>query len=82
MVSPDNFKVIVSQKSTTEHYVTASKDFLSQFSKYNLSPEDIVKYSFEFLLDREPNTSILKKFDITLISNYFPDFTKTIKEYF
>lgn len=82
IVSPDNFKVIVSQKSTTEHYVTASKDFLSQFSKYNLSPEDIVKYSFEFLLDREPNTSILKKFDITLISNYFPDFTKTIKEYF
>ena len=82
IVSPDNFKVIVSQNSTTEHYVTASKDFLSQFSKYNLSPEDIVKYSFEFLLDREPNTSILKKFDITLISNYFPDFTKTIKEYF
>ena len=63
IVSPYNFKVIVSQKSTTEHYVTASKDFLSQFSKYNLSPEDIVKYSFEFLLDREPNTSILKKFD-------------------
>ena len=82
IVSPDNFKVIVSQKNTTEHYVTANKDFLSQFSKYNLSPEDIVKYSFEFLLDREPNTSILKKFDITLISNYFPDFTKTIKEYF
>ena len=81
-VSSDNFKVIVSQNSTTEHYVTASKDFLNQFTKYNISPENIVKHSFEFLLDREPNTSILRKFDITVISNYFPEYTETVKEYF
>lgn len=82
IVSPDNFKVVVSKMITTEHHVTASKDFLSQFSKYNISPEKIVKHSFEFLLDREPNTSILRKFDITVISNYFPEYTDTIKEYF
>ena len=81
-VSYDNFKVIVSQNSTTEHDVTASKDFLNQFTKYNISPENIVKHSFEFLLDREPNTSILRKFDITVISNYFPEYTETVKEYF
>ena len=81
-VSSDNFKVIVSQKSTTEHDVTASKDFLNQFTKHNISPENIVKHSFEFLLDREPNTSILRKFDITVISNYFPEYTETVKEYF
>jgi hypothetical protein len=81
-VSSDNFKVIVSQKSITEHDVTASKDFLKQFIKYNISPENIVKHSFEFLLDREPNTSILRKFDITVISNYFPEYTETVKEYF
>lgn len=81
-VSSDNFKVIVSQNSITEHDVTASKDFLNQFTKYNISPENIVKHSFEFLLDREPNTSILKKFDITVISNYFPEYTETVKEYF
>ena len=82
VVSPDNYKIIVSQKSTTEHYVTASRDFLSQFTKYNISPENIVKHSFEFLLDREPNTSILRKFDINVISNYFPEYTETVKEYF
>ena len=81
-VSSDNFKVIVTQNSTTEHDVTASKDFLNQFTKYNISPENFVKHSFEFLLDREPNTSILRKFDITIISNYFPEYTETIKEYF
>ena len=81
-VSSDNFKVIVSQNSTTEHDVTVSKDFLNQFTKYNISPENVVKHSFEFLLDREPNTSILRKFDITVISNYFPEYTETVKEYF
>ena len=80
-VSPDNFKVVVTQKGTTEHHVTASKDFLDQFTKYNISPENIVRHSFEFLLDREPNTSILRKFDITIISNYFPEYTETVKEY-
>lgn len=81
-VSPNNFKVVVTQRSTSEHQVTVSKDFLNQFTKYNISPENIVKHSFEFLLDREPNTSILKEFDITVISNYFPEYTKTVKEYF
>lgn len=81
-VSPNNFKVVVTQRSTSEHHVTVSKDFLNQFTKYNISPENIVKHSFEFLLDREPNTSILKEFDITVISNYFPEYTETVKEYF
>ena len=81
-VSPNNFKVVVTQKITTEHHVTASKDFLNQFTKYNVSPENIVKHSFEFLLDREPNTSILRKFDIAVISNYFPEYTQTVKKYF
>ena len=81
-VSPNNFKVVVTQKITTEHHVTASKDFLNQFTKYNVSRENFVKYSFEFLLDREPNTSILRKFDIAVISNYFPEYTQTVKKYF
>ena len=41
-VSPNNFKVVVTQGSTTEHHVTASKDFLNQFTKYNISPEKSV----------------------------------------
>ena len=50
-VSPNNFKVVVNQGSTTEHHVIANKDFLNQFTKYNISPENIVKHSFEFLRD-------------------------------
>ena len=36
--------------------------------------------AFEFLLDRESNTSILSRFDLFEISRYFPDFEQAIKK--
>jgi len=35
---------------------------------------------FKFLLEREPNTSILSEFDITVIKRYFPEYEKEIKQ--
>ena len=29
---------------------------------------------FQFLLEREPNTSILREFDLSVINRYFPEF--------
>jgi hypothetical protein len=31
---------------------------------------------FQFLLDREPKVSILRRFDVTGISRYFPEFRR------
>jgi hypothetical protein len=42
-------------------------------------PEELVRRSFEFLLEREPKESILRTFDITVIANYFPDYEKDIR---
>jgi hypothetical protein len=36
--------------------------------------EDLVRRSFEFLLEREPATSILREFDLAVIQRYFPEF--------
>jgi hypothetical protein len=44
----------------------------------NMSPEDLVKKSFEFLLEREPKESILRSFNLKIISNYFPEYEKEI----
>ena len=49
-VSNNNFKVVVTRNSTTEHHVAGSKEFLNQFIEYSVSPENIVKHCFEFLL--------------------------------
>ena len=43
------------------------------------SPEDLVRASFEFLLERERKESILRQFELPMISRYFPDFEDTIK---
>ena len=37
------------------------------------SDERLIEESFRYLLEHEPNTSILRKFSIDQIENYFPD---------
>jgi len=39
----------------------------------NANAKRLFKESFRFLLEREPNTSILRSFHITDISRYFPN---------
>jgi len=42
--------------------------------------EVLVEKSFEFLLAREPNTSILRSFDLPVIGRYFPEYKRVIVE--
>ena len=48
----------------------------------NMSREKFIESSFKFLLDREPNTSILENFNFKVINNYFPEYEKKIHDYF
>ena len=76
------FKVSVISEEETEHFVTIDQDFLNRFIEYKAAPKNIIKHSFEFLLDREPNTSILKEFNIKVIGSYFPEYPKAVIKYF
>jgi len=40
---------------------------------------DLVLRSFDFLLEREPPSSILKTFDLATIQRYFPDYDRLIR---
>jgi hypothetical protein len=37
--------------------------------------------AFRFLLDREPKESILRRFNVTAISRYFPEFEREMPRY-
>jgi hypothetical protein len=37
--------------------------------------------AFRFLLDREPKESILGRFEVTVISRYFPEFERELPRY-
>ena len=72
--SQHTFEVVVTKQSTTTHSVTISDAIHTQLTNGKISKETLLEKSFEFLLEREPNTSILSKFKIEVISQYFPDY--------
>ena len=70
--------VVVGDGGTrTSHVVTVGREDLERYGASEV--EDLVRRSFEFLLEREPNTSILREFRITEIERYFPEFPGTIR---
>jgi len=67
--------------SKTTHQVTMDKDYyLDLTERGRIIPEEFIKKSFEFLLDRESKDSILRQFDIAQIKDYFPEYEKEIKK--
>jgi hypothetical protein len=45
------------------------------------TPERCIQAAFQFLLDREPKESILRRFDVSVISRYFPEFERELPRY-
>jgi hypothetical protein len=76
LIKDSNFEVTVKLKSTTQHEVHVSNDFYRSLTEGKVSYENLIKASFEFLLERESNNSILSQFDLKVISHYFPEYEK------
>ena len=70
----DQFSVEVIDKETTFHKVIISDKIHQNLTGGKVSKTQLLEKSFEFLLEREPNTSILTNFEIQLISNYLSDY--------
>ncbi len=45
----------------------------------HVAPGELARASFEFLLEREPATSILREFSLDVISQYFPGYPAQIR---
>jgi hypothetical protein len=62
----------------TSHEVSVSTGFAASLGCGHVTPEKLVRTSFEFLLEREPATSILREFSLDVISRYFPGYPAEI----
>ena len=80
-LSDDVFEVTVAKTSTTTHTVTVTDLSLSDLSDSNVTKTQLLEFSFRFLLEREPNTSILSSFDINVISGYFSDYKDEVRRW-
>jgi hypothetical protein len=74
----NSYQVTVEGASTTEHSVTVTPEYLQKLTGGQASAETLIEKSFEFLLERESNTSILRSFDLPTIQRYFPEYERTI----
>lgn len=72
------FVVTVNASSVTTHTVTLESDYYDKLTGGKVTPEKLIEESFEFLLERESNTSILATFNLPLIGHYFPEYEKSI----
>ena len=63
----------------TSHDVSVPAGFPASLGCGHVTPEELVRASFEFLLEREPATSVLRKFSLDIISQYFPGYPAEIR---
>jgi hypothetical protein len=64
-------------KGKSRHRVTVSKEELLRYGR-GRSVEELIAASFEFLLLREPPSSILAEFELSTIERYFPEFAEEV----
>jgi len=74
------FNVTVQEgASQTNHSVTVDNSYYRSLTGKKISKEELITISFKFLLDHEQKESILPKFNLRVIQDYFPGYEKTIK---
>ena len=81
ILSNSEYEVTVKSKTVTTHIVTLSDEVHKKLTKEKVTKEELLDFSFKFLLDREPNTSILSFFELTVILRYFSDYEKSVKKW-
>jgi len=63
---------------STVHRVSVAAELLTDLGLGEGDGERLVRESFAFLLEREPPSSILRRFSLDDISRYFPEYREEI----
>ena len=71
---------VIEAGSESTHRVTLDPKDYTRLTGGAAKPEELIRKSFEFLLEREPKESILSRFDLFVIGRYFPEYEREIKK--
>ena len=78
---PHEFVVEVTEASeTTSHHVIVPKSLLEDWGLEDSDAETVVRESFNFLMEREPASSILPEFSLAIIPRYYPEYKDELPE--
>ena len=79
-MAPGEYGVEVEEgHEITGHKVRLPRAFLDDLLLTDVDEELIVRETFDFLLEREPATSILPEFSLEDVSRYFPEFPEELQ---
>jgi hypothetical protein len=74
----NDYTVVVDDgRGETSHSVTVWPSDVQRYAP-GATPEELLEAAFEFLLERESNQSILRRFELPVIERYFPDFPRAM----
>lgn len=69
-------------RGSSRHTVTCDPALFQRLAgARGVGAEAFVEAVFAFLLEREPKESILARFDVSVVSRYFPEFESAIGSY-
>jgi len=71
----NEFVIVVREKETqSQHLVTVDDAYYQSLTQGQITKEDLIRKSFQFLLQREAKESILPSFNLQVIKRYFPEY--------
>lgn len=73
------YAVTVVDSIASQHEVTVGISYALSLTASKINTEQLIRNAFEFLLAREPNTSILRNFELSKIGLYFPEFEQEMR---
>ena len=73
--------IVLTEGHENQYEVTVSAADLERWGSGDdaAAVEDLVSRSFDFLLVREPPGSILRRFDLSVIQRYFPEYDRMFR---
>ena len=77
----NTFAVFIENSVNSNHIVILNDDIHFEMTEGIKSKEELILFSFKFLLERENNTSILSNFNLETIQNYFPEYKNEIQNW-
>lgn len=66
------------QESESRHTVTVPDGYLEDLGVADADPQQVVRASFTFLLERESKEQIMGSFALPVIEEYFPEYREVL----
>jgi hypothetical protein len=70
---------VADPRGATRHTVDVSARDLARWGRPDEEVAQLVQRAFDFLLARESPSQILRRFDLSVIQRYFPEFDEEIR---